>query len=141
LTATLTCGLVGVACMDKYEIIRKVGSGSYSTAWLAKHRDSGELRVVKRIPFNRVAEKDRVEALNEVTILQQFDHPNIVSLKEFFMSTHRPRRADTSGRRRHSTSSCRLRRGGTSSPASSRARGFSSKKGKSGQCSRRSAAG
>lgn len=47
------------------------------------HRETGDLKVAKRIKVESIEDQMRVE--NEIIILQEIDHPNILKVYEYFL--------------------------------------------------------
>lgn len=72
--------------IKKYYDLREVlGSGSFATVKLGVHKKTGERFAVKQI--DKSAIKDSEDSLqNEIDILKQINHPNIIALKEIFDS-------------------------------------------------------
>ena len=76
---------------DDYEIIKELGSGSFATVHLVKHKESGVIRAMKAIKKGPGFEEENneEEIINEINILMKLDHPNIVKIFEFYNSkTH-----------------------------------------------------
>ena len=75
-----------------YTIIKELGSGSFATVHLVKHKQSGAIRAMKAIkkgPGFDDDEDNEEEIINEINILMKMDHPNIVKIFEFYNSpTH-----------------------------------------------------
>ena len=75
-----------------YTIIKELGSGSFATVHLVKHKTSGAIRAMKAIkkgPGFDDDEDNEEEIINEINILMKMDHPNIVKIFEFYNSpTH-----------------------------------------------------
>lgn len=70
---------------DAYKIGNKLGEGAYSSVRSLKHRITGEHRAVKVIRKSSLkTEEERGIFFNEVAILRELDHPNIVKLYEFY---------------------------------------------------------
>ena len=65
--------------MQNYEIIRKLGQGSYGSVYLAQQRDSGRQCVMKRMVLRSLNEKERQSAFQEARVLRDLSHPNIVA--------------------------------------------------------------
>lgn len=57
-----------------------LGKGSFATVRKGKHRASGERVAVKIISKRKLSEEDKVQLQNEIEIMKQIDHPNIVKL-------------------------------------------------------------
>ncbi|KAM8889651.1 serine/threonine-protein kinase Nek1 isoform 2-T2 [Synchiropus picturatus] len=70
--------------MDKYEKIRKIGQGSFGRATLVKSKTDGRNYVIKEICISGMSSKERQESRNEVAVLANMSHPNIVQYKESF---------------------------------------------------------
>lgn len=70
---------------ENYEIIKRMGEGSYGVVWQVKHITTGLERAMKKIIKSSSTKKDREgEILNEIGILKKLDHPNIVKIFEFY---------------------------------------------------------
>ena len=78
--------------MEKYEIIRNLGRGSYGSVDLARIRpqpgspsnEKEQLFAVKKIKLKHMPPEERKKALDEAAVLQKLNHPNIVQFKESF---------------------------------------------------------
>ena len=77
---------------EDYIILKKLGSGSFATVHLVKHKTSGAIRAMKAIKKGPGFDEDNdneEEIINEINILMKMDHPNIVKIFEFYnSSTH-----------------------------------------------------
>lgn len=66
-----------------YDIEAKtLGKGTYGEVSKAVHKDTGQVRAIKKIPRSKIKNWDRF--LTEVKILQQLDHPHVIKLYEYF---------------------------------------------------------
>ena len=65
--------------MDKYNILRKLGQGTYGSVYLCEQKDSGRQCVMKRMVLRNLSEKERSSALQEAQLLESLNHPNIVA--------------------------------------------------------------
>jgi serine/threonine protein kinase len=74
------CGL------DKYELIEKVGEGTYGVVYKARDCDTREVLAIKKIRFQHEDEGIPSTAVREVSLLRGLSHPNIVLLKEVIYS-------------------------------------------------------
>ncbi|CAE7443791.1 CPK8 [Symbiodinium natans] len=76
---------------DVWEVFRRekqLGTGSFGTAYKAKHIKTGEERVIKAVKKSRTAlPLDEIE--QEILIMRQIDHPNIVRLFEWYEDGNR----------------------------------------------------
>ena len=73
---------------DDYEILKELGSGSFATVHLVKHKETGVIRAMKAIKKGTGLEDEdnEEEIINEINILMKMDHPNIVKIFEFYNS-------------------------------------------------------
>lgn len=69
----------------RYERQEQIGSGTFGHAWLVRSRASGRHYVVKEIKVTALPEKEREQSVNEVAILSQCKHVNIIRYKEAFI--------------------------------------------------------
>ena len=70
--------------MQKYEIVRELGTGSYGKVLLAKNRRTNEQVAIKEIQIANLTPEARDKAMQEVELLRSLDHPNIVRLRDSF---------------------------------------------------------
>jgi hypothetical protein len=68
----------------KYQIIRKIGEGSYGSVFLAINSLTKQNVAIKKINKIKENEIDELEIKNEIDILRNLDHPNIVKIIEFY---------------------------------------------------------
>ena len=71
--------------MDIYEFVKNIGNGMYGQVYLANHKLEQKLYAIKRINFKDINSKDRENIENEVKMLKDLKHPNIVSYKDSFL--------------------------------------------------------
>ena len=74
-----------------YTEIKLLGSGSFATVKLVKNNYTGMIRAMKIIKkkknyYNSSDEDNDLDILNEINILKQIDHPNVVKIFEFYNS-------------------------------------------------------
>ena len=67
---------------NHYEVIKKLGEGSYGKIYKAKNKISGDIRAMKQIDKSKIT--DMLTFKNEIEILSRMDHPNIIKLFEVF---------------------------------------------------------
>lgn len=67
---------------DIYSFKEKLANGGFGVVYLAEHRKTHELFAVKAIQKRKV--KDYATFVNEINILRQLDHPNIIKLHEIW---------------------------------------------------------
>jgi NIMA (never in mitosis gene a)-related kinase len=70
--------------MSDYTKLRVVGKGSYGVVELLRRKNDRSLFVMKKIETSSSSNRD--EALKEVQLLRDLDHPNIVGFVEAFYS-------------------------------------------------------
>ena len=63
--------------------------GAYGEVRKCLHKETKALRAVKIINKKCLAEDEKQKLLNEIDILKQLDHPNILKLYEFFQDQKR----------------------------------------------------
>mmetsp|Transcript_43861 Transcript_43861/g.113536 ORF Transcript_43861/g.113536 Transcript_43861/m.113536 type:complete len:308 (+) Transcript_43861:227-1150(+) len=73
-------GAADAAFSERYQLGRVLGSGAFSTVRLAIDRTTGQEWACKIV----TEEAERELLLREVHILQQLDHPNLLSYREHF---------------------------------------------------------
>ncbi|NXU40654.1 NEK5 kinase, partial [Drymodes brunneopygia] len=65
--------------MDKYEIIKQIGEGSFGKIFLAKGRMDNEPCVIKQINLTKMPVKEKEASEKEVILLAKMKHANIVT--------------------------------------------------------------
>ncbi|XP_051463907.1 serine/threonine-protein kinase Nek5 [Apus apus] len=65
--------------MDKYEIIKKIGEGSFGKIFLAKGKEDNEKCVIKEINFTKMPVEEKEASQKEVILLAKMKHANIVT--------------------------------------------------------------
>lgn len=68
----------------RYRILETIGRGSYGEVKKIQHKTTGALRAMKIIRKEDVTKEYMQSLINEIDILKQLDHPNIVRLYEFY---------------------------------------------------------
>jgi calcium-dependent protein kinase len=69
---------------DFYRIGKVLGEGAFGEVRLCVHRDSGAQRAVKVLRKSHMDDDEKRMLFNEINILKDIDHPNIVKMYEFF---------------------------------------------------------
>ena len=72
--------------MENYTKLRIIGTGSFGTVWLIRSKEKHRNYVLKEISLSIVEERQRSFVLNEVKVLSQLRHMNIIRYKEAFLS-------------------------------------------------------
>ena len=68
---------------DHYRIGKLLGSGAFGEVWLCLHKETQSQRAVKVLRKNLLDPKEMEMLKNEIAILKDLDHPNIVKMFEF----------------------------------------------------------
>ena len=68
--------------LEKYEIVKNLGEGSFGKVFLVRHKDTKLIRAMKEITKDE--ETNEADIINEINILKKLDHPHIVKIYEFF---------------------------------------------------------
>ena len=68
--------------MDGYEVLEKLGSGSFGTIRRIVRKSDRKVLVWKEIRYGRMSEKEKSMLVSEVNILRELKHPNIVRYKD-----------------------------------------------------------
>lgn len=72
--------------MEKFKKIKIIGSGTFGSAWLVESFASGRKYALKELAVSVPNGQDQRAAMNEVRILAQLKHKNIVRYKEAFVN-------------------------------------------------------
>ena len=70
--------------MENFEVIKQLGSGSFSTVHKVKRLTDGVEYAMKKVKLSALNRKEKENALNEVRILASVTHKNVVAYKEAF---------------------------------------------------------
>ena len=65
-----------------YNVEKQLGEGGYGQVFLVRHKKMNLLRAMKMISVNSKNEEEQTD--EEIELLKQLDHPNIVKLFEYF---------------------------------------------------------
>ncbi|XP_035230016.1 serine/threonine-protein kinase atg1-like isoform X2 [Stegodyphus dumicola] len=70
--------------MDNFQVIKVLGEGSFGSALLVQDIELKKCYVVKKVSLLNLSPHEREEALREVKVLSQMQHPNIISYHKSF---------------------------------------------------------
>ncbi|DBA72156.1 TPA: hypothetical protein ACH3X2_010875 [Trebouxia sp. C0005] len=62
----------------QYDLLKTIGRGTYGRALLVSRKVDGKLLVIKQVNLSELEAQEKAAALNEVAVLSQFDHVNII---------------------------------------------------------------
>lgn len=63
--------------MQKYDIKKVVGEGSFGKALLCHRRLDSKLCIIKQISMHKLSKKEAILTQQEAKLLQNLQHPNI----------------------------------------------------------------
>lgn len=72
--------------MNKYEVEKVVGEGSYGRALLCRRKADSKKCIVKQISIVKLSPRERKLTEQESMLLSKLSHPNIVTFIESFMA-------------------------------------------------------
>mmetsp|Transcript_42492 Transcript_42492/g.105323 ORF Transcript_42492/g.105323 Transcript_42492/m.105323 type:complete len:175 (+) Transcript_42492:3-527(+) len=72
--------------IDDYEVLSKIGQGSFGSVFKARRRTDGVLRVLKVMEVVGLSRREQEDALNEVRILASLRHEYIVRYDDSFVA-------------------------------------------------------
>ena len=70
--------------LKDYEILSKIGEGAYSIVFKVKRNSDKKIYALKKVKLNKLKEKEKRNAVNEVRFLASIKNPNVISYKEAF---------------------------------------------------------
>ena len=62
-----------------------LGEGAYSSVYHVRRIADGDYYALKKVRMQKLSDKEKENALNEVRILASIRHPNIIAYKEAFI--------------------------------------------------------
>ena len=88
LPITITNVIVGKEGDPKsdYEIIEKIGEGSYGKVYKVRNKINNEIRAMKEIEKNYLGNLSDNEVMKEIEILKHLNHPYIIKLYEYYVT-------------------------------------------------------
>ncbi|PSN63728.1 G2-specific protein kinase-like protein nimA [Corynespora cassiicola Philippines] len=67
---------------DKYDVLEKIGHGSFGIIRKVKRKSDGYILCRKEISYSKMSQKEREQLQAELSILKELRHPNIVAYFE-----------------------------------------------------------
>ena len=62
----------------EYDVLKTIGRGTSGKAILVSRKSDSRLLVIKQVNLSELVDHEKAAALNEVNVLSQFDHINII---------------------------------------------------------------
>ena len=73
------------SCSDEFDIINRIGSGSFGTVYKVKSKQDDDIYVVKNIRISELSKREQLEAINEVDLMAKMDSPYVVKYLDSFL--------------------------------------------------------
>jgi NIMA (never in mitosis gene a)-related kinase len=70
--------------MENFEIVKQLGSGSYSTVYRVRRLTDNVDYAMKKVKLSALNRHEKANALNEIRILASVNHKNVIGYKEAF---------------------------------------------------------
>ncbi|XP_068034338.1 LOW QUALITY PROTEIN: cyclin-dependent kinase 20-like [Anomalospiza imberbis] len=71
--------------MDQYIVLGRIGEGAHGVVFKAKHRETGELVALKKVPLRRPEDGVPPQTLREIKALREIEaHPHVIRLRAAF---------------------------------------------------------
>lgn len=74
-----------MSTLNDFEVIKALGSGSFSCVYKVKRKSDGQEYAMKKVKLPQLKAKEKENALNEVRILASISDPYIIGYKEAFV--------------------------------------------------------
>ena len=71
---------------EYYDKIALLGAGTFGEAWLCRYRKTGRLCAVKAVSVGALSDRERQQALNEVSVLARCRHINVIRYRDAYVS-------------------------------------------------------
>ena len=71
--------------LKDFEILSKLGSGSYSSVFKACRRADNRLYALKQVSISTLSPREKANAINEVRLLASVSHPQVVTFYDSFI--------------------------------------------------------
>ena len=73
--------------LEEYEIIKSLGKGTFGEVFLVKNKIINIKRAMKKIKKDPELDLTDEEIFNEINILKKIEHPNIIKIFEFYITS------------------------------------------------------
>lgn len=70
-----------------YDILQEIGTGGFGTVFKVKDKRTGLIRAMKEIPKTNLDQNTSAKMIEEIDILKDLDHPNIMRIFEVIETT------------------------------------------------------
>ena len=71
--------------MERFEVGRKIGQGSYGSVFLVRRRSDSAVMVMKELFIDNIAEKEQAAFFKEAELMERLSHPSVVGYKEWYV--------------------------------------------------------
>ncbi|KAF2275298.1 Pkinase-domain-containing protein [Westerdykella ornata] len=85
----ITRRFIGCSKIGEYELLQKLGEGTFGEVHKARHRFSGKVYALKKILMHNEKDGFPITALREIKLLKMLSHDNVLKLEE--MAVERPK--------------------------------------------------
>ena len=72
--------------LEEYEILHKLGEGTYGVVFKVKNKNNNTIRAMKRISKHWFGNLNDNEVMKEIEILKNLNHPYIIKLYEYYVN-------------------------------------------------------
>ena len=74
--------------INEYKLFNVIGKGSFGEVFLTIKGNDPKKRATKRLDFTNVSDEIRKYLSNEIKIMKELDHPNVIHLEKIVPSSH-----------------------------------------------------
>ena len=79
----------GCAKIDDYDVVQKLGEGTFGVVLKARSRRTGAVVALKKILIHNEKDGFPITALREIKLLKMLSHINILTLEEMAVERHK----------------------------------------------------
>uniref|UniRef100_A0A1I8Q0C0 Serine/threonine-protein kinase ULK3 n=1 Tax=Stomoxys calcitrans TaxID=35570 RepID=A0A1I8Q0C0_STOCA len=76
--------MAGLPRITDFEILEKLGEGSYATVYRARHKKTKSCHAIKFVEMSSLSDSSRENLITEIRLLRSLNHKYIVTLQDFF---------------------------------------------------------